>query len=189
VRLRDHGVAERSDPADLDADGVAWLEVHARPVPGDATGGASRDDVTDLESESWEEAAVAQMTGSRIAPCASLGLAVFQGNAKDALPMIESGTTDVLRRGEGAGLSFIQWAAALLHNSLGRYQEALNWARQASDDSSARRFAGWALPELIEAAARVGDRDQGVEALRRVFRKLGVTSRTQLARPIQPDSG
>src|SRR5262249_35909243 len=56
----------------------------------------------------------------------------------------------------------------LLHNGLGRYQEALDWARQASGDSRAQRFTQWALAELIEAAVRVGDRDQGLGALQQL---------------------
>jgi len=59
-------------------------------------------------------------------------------------------------------------AAALLHNGLGHYREALDWARRASEDSRAQRFTGWALVELIEAAARGGQPDQGADALRRL---------------------
>jgi len=115
-----------------------------------------------------EEAAAAQATGVRIAPYGALGLAAFRGQKADAARLIESGTTDVLSRGEGAGLTFIQWAAALLNNGLGRYAEALDWAARASEDSDAQRFTGWALVELIEAAVRVGDREQGLGALRRL---------------------
>jgi DNA-binding CsgD family transcriptional regulator len=125
-------------------------------------------DLAAAASLGQEEAAVAELTGSRIAPYAPLGLAAFQGNDQKAARLIESGTADVLRRGEGAGLTFIQWAAAVLNNGLGRYQEALEWARQAINDSRAQRFAGWALAELIEAAVRVGDPDQGLAALRRL---------------------
>jgi DNA-binding CsgD family transcriptional regulator len=125
-------------------------------------------DLAAAASLGWEETAVAQATGSRIGPYASLGLAAFSGNESEALRLIEAGTADVLRRGEGAGLTFIQWAAALLHNGLGRYQEARDWARQASGDSRAQRFTQWALAELIEAAVRVGDRDQGLGALQRL---------------------
>ena len=34
-------------------------------------------------------------------------------------------TGDVGRRGEGEGLTFVHWAAAVLYNSLGHYEEAL----------------------------------------------------------------
>jgi DNA-binding CsgD family transcriptional regulator len=115
-----------------------------------------------------EEAAVSLVTGSRIAPYAALGLAAFQGREAEAAALIETGTADVLRRGEGVGLSFIQWAGAVLHNGLGHYQAALDWARQASADSPAQRFTGWALAELIEAAVRGGETGQGMDALTRL---------------------
>jgi DNA-binding CsgD family transcriptional regulator len=115
-----------------------------------------------------EAAAATQATGIKIAPYAGLGLAAFQGREADALRLIETGTADVLDRGEGTGLTFIQWAAALLHNGLGRYPEALDWATRASEDSDAQRFSGWALAELIEAAARTGQRDAAAAALRRL---------------------
>jgi len=34
---------------------------------------------------------------------------------------MEAGTEDAERRGEGEGLSFFQWASAVLCNGLGRY--------------------------------------------------------------------
>jgi hypothetical protein len=45
----------------------------------------------------------------------------------------------------------VQWEAAVLYNSLGRYEEALAAAQRASEDSRAVRFASWALVELVEA--------------------------------------
>ena len=53
----------------------------------------------------------------------------------------------------------MQWAAAVLCNGLGRYEEALAAAQQASEDSPADLFANWALSELIEAATRSGVRE------------------------------
>jgi DNA-binding CsgD family transcriptional regulator len=120
------------------------------------------------DSLAGEEAAVTQATGSRIAPYAPLGLAAYQGREAEVARLAEAGTADVLRRGEGVGLSFIQWAAALLHNGLGHYREAAELACQASEDSRAQRFTGWALAELIEAAARGGEPDRAADALRRL---------------------
>ena len=111
-----------------------------------------------------EEAAVTEATGSRIAPYAALALAAFEGHESDATQLIHVGTKDVLHRGEGLGLSFIQWAAALLHNGLGHYREALDWAQQASDDTHAQRYKSWALAELVEAAARCGAPEHAADA-------------------------
>ena len=54
-------------------------------------------------------------------------------------------------------MAYAHWAAAVLDNGLGRYDEALAAARQASEDTSTLYISMWALPELIEAAARTGD--------------------------------
>jgi len=125
-------------------------------------------DLAAAASLAVEATAATQATHSQIAPYATLGLAAFEGRVDDARALIESGTADTLRRGEGTGLTFIQWAAALLHNGLGRYEEAMDWAGQATEDSGAQRFTGWALAELIEAAARAGHPDQGIDALQRL---------------------
>jgi DNA-binding CsgD family transcriptional regulator len=120
------------------------------------------------ESLRDEVDAVSGLTGSRIAPYGSLGLAVFAGREAEAVELIEQGTADVTSRGEGVGLTFIQWASAVLYNSLGRYEEAMSAALRASDDSHAQRFSLWALPELIEAAVRAGQTKTATDALLRL---------------------
>jgi DNA-binding CsgD family transcriptional regulator len=125
-------------------------------------------ELTVAASLGGEEAAVTEATGSRIAPYAALGLAAFEGRESDAVQLIDIGTNDVLHRGEGVGLTFIQWAAAVLHNGLGRYSAALEWAQQASEDTAAQRFTSWALAELIEAGARSGTRERATAALQQL---------------------
>ena len=111
---------------------------------------------------------VTEATGSSIAPYGALALAVFRGQEAQAAQLIQTATEDVGRRGEGEGLSVIQWAAAVLYNSLGRYEEALAAAQQASEDSPAVRFASWALVELVEAAVRSGVPELAAGALQRI---------------------
>jgi DNA-binding CsgD family transcriptional regulator len=111
---------------------------------------------------------VTEATGSSIAPYGTLALAVFRGQEAQAAQLIQTATDDVGRRGEGEGLSVIQWAAAVLYNSLGRYEEALAAAQQASEDSPAVRFANWALVELVEAAVRSGVPERAAGALQRL---------------------
>jgi DNA-binding CsgD family transcriptional regulator len=59
--------------------------------------------------------------------------------------------------GEGQqGLTTAAWAAAVLHNGLSRYEEAMAAAAQASAHPGELGPATWSLAELIEAAARCG---------------------------------
>jgi DNA-binding CsgD family transcriptional regulator len=112
--------------------------------------------------------AVTEATGSSIASYGALALAVFRGQEAQAAHLIQAVTDDVERRGEGGGLSFVQWAAAVLSNSLGRYEEALAAAQRASEDSPAVIFASWALVELIEAAVRSAMPERAAGALERL---------------------
>ncbi|HEY6313043.1 MAG TPA: LuxR C-terminal-related transcriptional regulator [Streptosporangiaceae bacterium] len=111
---------------------------------------------------------VAEATGSSLAPYGVLALAVFRGQEAQAAHLIQIATDDVGRRGEGGGLSSVQWADAVLCNSLGRYEEALAAAQRASEDSPAVQFAGWALVELVEAAVRSGVPERAAGAVQRL---------------------
>jgi DNA-binding CsgD family transcriptional regulator len=111
---------------------------------------------------------VTEATGSSIAPYGALTLAVFRGREAQAAELIQTVTGDAGRRGEGLALSFAQWAEAVLGNSLGRYEQALAAAQQASEDSPAAQYTGWALAELIEAAVRSGAPGRAAGALRRL---------------------
>jgi DNA-binding CsgD family transcriptional regulator len=115
-----------------------------------------------------EVESVTEATGSGIASYAALGVAALRGREAEAFELIEAGTKDAERRGEGQGLSFVQWATAVLCNGLGRYEDALAAAQQASEDSSADLFANWAVAELIEAAARSGASERAAGALPRL---------------------
>ena len=56
----------------------------------------------------------------------------------------------------------------MLHNSLGRYEQALAAAEQASQDSRVLPPANWAVVELIEAATRSGAPERAAPALQRL---------------------
>jgi hypothetical protein len=71
--------------------------------------------ITQLES-------VTEATGSSIAPYASLTLAALRGRETEADRLIEAGMKEAQRRAVGSWLTFAQWATAILHNSLGRYE-------------------------------------------------------------------
>jgi tetratricopeptide (TPR) repeat protein len=104
-------------------------------------------------------------------------LASLRGSQAEAVPLIEGTIAEAAAGGQGVAVAYAHWAAAILGNGLGRYEEALTAARQASDDTSALHISMWALPELIEAAARSGNTDVAAGALERLaeFTRAGGT--------------
>jgi hypothetical protein len=119
-----------------------------------------------MASSLLEEAAtVSEATGASLAPYVALAQVTFQGREAEATQLIEAVTGEVVRRGEG--LDLIHWVTAVLHNGLGRYEEALAAAQQAAEDTREVRIAMVEL-ELIEAAARSGEADLAAAALARL---------------------
>jgi DNA-binding CsgD family transcriptional regulator len=118
-----------------------------------------------------EVAAVAEATGRHFVPYDALALAVWRGREADASPMIEAGVKEMVARGEGLGLAIIRWASAVLYNGLGRYEEALAAAQEASAYPPELLFYTWGLVELIEAAVRSGRPQSADEALLRLSDK------------------
>jgi DNA-binding CsgD family transcriptional regulator len=98
--------------------------------------------------------AVRQITGDRIAPYSGLLLAALQGDNARAQHLVATTTKDVESRGEGFGLSVVDYAVALLGNSACRYGDALLAARRASEHPGDLGTSTWALAELTEAGVR-----------------------------------
>ena len=122
-------------------------------------------DLAEVASLVAQAASVTEAIGSSFAPDGALTLAAFGGREADISALIEAASKEAERCGKGAGLSYIQWVTAVLCNSLGRYEQALAIAQQASEDSPAQQFSIWGLVELIEAAARSGAPERAVSAL------------------------
>jgi ATP/maltotriose-dependent transcriptional regulator MalT len=70
--------------------------------------------------------------------------------------------------GQGNAVAQANWAAAILYNGLGRYEHASAAAVEAGRDTPGLYASLWALPELVEAAARAGDPAQAHAALDRL---------------------
>ena len=115
-----------------------------------------------------EVVAVNEATGASLARYVGLAHVTFQGREAEVTPLIEAATRELVRRGDGQGLRFIHWATAVLHNGLGRYEEALAAAQQAGEDTYASWWRDWGLVELIEAATRSGRPELAVDALGRL---------------------
>jgi DNA-binding CsgD family transcriptional regulator len=124
-----------------------------------------------------EADAICEVTGSRVAPFTAMMLASLQGRDGEAIPLIESTIKAAEADGQGLAVAFAHWAAAIVHNGLGHYGEALAAAQQASEDSYALHISMWALPELVEAAAHSGNTPLATGAADRLdeFTRAGAT--------------
>jgi DNA-binding CsgD family transcriptional regulator len=110
-----------------------------------------------------EADSVAAATGSRSAPYTLLRLRALQGRLAEASAAIEQ----VAAGGIGVAI-YAHWAAAVLYNGLARYEEAAAAARQVTSNTFEYWVSVWALPELVEAAMRVGDVELARDALERL---------------------
>ena len=119
-----------------------------------------------------EARAVCEATGSRFAPVAAMMLAAFRGREAEAVPLIQSTIEQATAGGQGVSVTVAHWLAAVLYNGLGRYEEALDAAGQASEHRHVY-VSMWALPELIEAAARTGNPRIAGDALDRLTEMAG----------------
>ena len=130
-----------------------------------------------------EANSVAAATGSRSAPYTLLRLRALQGRLAEASAAIEQAAAG------GIGVAiYAHWAAAVQYNGLARYEEAAAAARQATSNTFEYWVSVWALPELVEAAMRVGDVELARDALERLaettqpagtYLALGVEARSR----------
>jgi len=120
-----------------------------------------------------EANAITHATDGRNVPYAPLALAAFRGREPDASRLIQATSEDFFARGEGMGLTVAQWATALLHNGLARYDVALAAAEQAAKDPHELWFRPLLMVELVEAASRTGQNARAAGA----FEVLSETTR------------
>jgi ATP/maltotriose-dependent transcriptional regulator MalT len=125
---------------------------------------------------------VAAVTGSRFPPYTLLRLRALQGREAEASAAIASAIEQF--GGQGMTATRAYWAAAVLHNGLGRYEEAAQAARQATTNALNHWIPTWVLPELVEAAARLGDAELARDALERLA-KTTQPCRTEFALGIE----
>jgi hypothetical protein len=60
-----------------------------------------------------------------------IGLAACRGREAETLSLVEAHVPELMKRGEGMGVSMAQWALGVLYNGLGRFEEAVVAAGQA----------------------------------------------------------
>jgi DNA-binding CsgD family transcriptional regulator len=119
-------------------------------------------------SELIEEAdALTEATGNAPLRYAAMLLAVWRGREAEASTLLATYPRDAAARGEGRAVRAAAYLAAVLYNGLAQYQAALSSARQACEHEDLGVF-GFALVELVEAAARSDSRDLAASALRQL---------------------
>jgi DNA-binding CsgD family transcriptional regulator/tetratricopeptide (TPR) repeat protein len=113
-----------------------------------------------------EAQAVAEATGSQLAPYGATGIAAWRGREAEATELIQANMDSATSRGEGRGVTS-QYSAALLYNGLGHYGKALAAAEVACEYDDVG-VLGWSLVELVEAAVRSGQPERASGALQRL---------------------
>jgi DNA-binding CsgD family transcriptional regulator len=106
-----------------------------------------------------ERERVDQGTREATLPYVPLLLASWRGDAPGAAELAEEMTRDASDRGEGAALTYADYARAVLRNGLGDYRSAAEAAHAASAVNEII-ISPWALYELVEAAARSDQQDR-----------------------------
>jgi DNA-binding CsgD family transcriptional regulator/tetratricopeptide (TPR) repeat protein len=123
-----------------------------------------------------EASAVIEATGAGLTPWGAIALAVLRGRAHDALPLLDAAAAEATGRGEGISLTVIAWARSLLYNGLGVPDHAFAAALEAIDCPTNSAGSAWAMVELIEASARLGELEAAGEAARRFAQIAGAAA-------------
>ena len=130
-----------------------------RTWSGDLAGAA----VLVAESES-----VAAATATDPPPITLLMLRASQGRDNEATPLIERVVQQATESGQGMAVMVGHWAASRLNNGLGRYEPAAAAAREVIENAIDPWTPLGALPELVEAATRLGEPELARDAVDRL---------------------
>jgi DNA-binding CsgD family transcriptional regulator len=122
-----------------------------------------------------EVQAVSEVTGSNLVPYGALLWAAWRGDEAEVERLAEASMREALHRGEGIGVGVVHSALALLYNSVGRPADALTAGVTASAFPDDLVSSYWGLAEVVEAAARVGDRGCAGTALQRLSAAAGAS--------------
>jgi DNA-binding CsgD family transcriptional regulator len=158
-------VYERQAQLVRDAGALAELPIHLQSL---ALERAWLGDLSGARRLMAESESISTSTGIQVPPFALLRTLALQGREAEASALIEAVIQQGTAQGQGIGVMVAYWAAAVLYNGLGRYEEAASAAGEVVTNGILPWLSMWALFELVEAAARVGDTKLGREALDRL---------------------
>ena len=160
-----------------DAGALAELPLHLHSSVQDK---AWRGDFAGADALIAEAEGVAAATGTRIPPFGQLWLWSRQGREADTSALVDATIKAATTGGQGIGAMSAHWSAAVLYNGLARYDEALSAANQVSANAIDPFHSMFVLPELVEAAARIGNPGLARDALERL---------AETTQPAGPTSG
>jgi DNA-binding CsgD family transcriptional regulator len=100
-----------------------------------------------------EAGSITTATGSPPVSLAEIYLAGWRGQEREHARLAKEILEDAEARGEGMAIAVVEYSTAVLHNGLGEHGTALAAAQRACANGE---IIGWAIPELVEAAARSG---------------------------------
>lgn len=134
------------------------LRLSNRVFAGDLRGAASL---------AVEANAIGEATGSSFfAHYGALVVEPFKGREAATRKAIETVTNDRLLQAEGKVTTATQWAAAVLYNGLGRYEEAYASAERGCENPQELGLSLQSRVELVEAAVRLGRTNRAAESVR-----------------------
>jgi DNA-binding CsgD family transcriptional regulator len=126
-------------------------------------------DLASAASLAAEAAALGEALGSRFfAHYSALVLEAWRGSEVAVQQAIDVITRDRVLRGEGKVVTATDWAAAVLYNSLGRYEQAFLAARRGAEYPLEMGLSTQSMVELVEAASRLGRQAEAAAAVQRV---------------------
>ena len=119
-----------------------------------------------------ETEAINEVTGTKSGLYTPALLAGVRGREDEAIGAIDATIAAARAIGEGVTVKVAQSALATLFNGLGRYDQALAAAREASRHPP-HRASHLTLHELVEAATRSGHLDIAADAVQRLVETTG----------------
>jgi DNA-binding CsgD family transcriptional regulator len=124
-----------------------------------------------------EKTSITTATGTTPVSYAEVYLAAWRGRGPDHARLAAEMLEDAQARGEGVAITVVEYSTAILHNGLGKHGTALAAAQRAFTTGEP---LSWALPELVEAAARSGQPELARPVLP-LLSELAQCSGTELA--------
>jgi DNA-binding CsgD family transcriptional regulator len=119
----------------------------------------------------------AAVDATRCEPLAhvSMVVAAYRGEEAQGRRLIEAARTQLTPESRGIGVVVVEFANLLLNNGLGRYEDGLRSGRRVLEDLEPVGRPPWALPELVEAAARAGAIEEATAALRQLSERVRIS--------------